>query len=92
MDDYFYAYLGSNTYPTTDAECAEIVWTYVSRKIYPLKSTSLTTITDGIAYTGSNNRNIQDIGDRKLYLTGHPCNPDVPNNRWQTWFTHKLNT
>ena len=48
-------------------------------------------INDKIDYDG-NNRDIQDIGDRKLYLTGHPCNPpEEPNEGWGTWFTHKLN-
>ena len=74
FDDYFYAYKGSKTVPTEGAECEEIVWNNVFRKPFPIKTATLDMIRSHITYDDdTNHRDIQDLGDREVLLSGRPC-------------------
>ena len=77
FDQYFYIYEGSNTVPYGEEPCKEIVWTYVTRKPLPITPETLAHIMENINYeNNTNHRELQDIGDREVWITGKPCHAD----------------
>ena len=78
LDRYFYAYPGTTTVPTEGEECADTVWTYVSKDILPLTQVSLNAINEKINYEDNTNyREIQPLNGRDVYLTGRPCQAEA---------------